>query len=422
MLRPVHNKQQLFGSDNATPAIKRRNKGTVCLCDVCRFIPTVVDSHVIRYLSGRLSFHFPHLDLDGTNTTHRQGAAMDNIANSCATCAACGAAAQRNCKGCYLVLVSLPVLTMRFFTNDGHSTVGPSAKRLIGLSTKYIANLTLGSLNGNHSGFPRIVNQLSMLTTPPRKPPPLRVSSYGAMCRLMMSCNYLRTKGRATTKIFTFCLPVSPRNLLAQIYRVKQYAKTDDIASGDLRNIVKTITCLPTGFIQRTEVYINDRDLDVVARNLILLLIGLTVEDDNEAVECMIHVWYSAFLRASDMAILRDRILPMIDEVCREIQNNPPALILGKTWTFAQHSCRIELTKESWEIVMLHVDHIRNLSAERASQIRSAAILAPNRLDDVEKHMLALTPTQRICKQRFREDGLLLPFGASRLDSNVPNP
>jgi hypothetical protein len=168
--------------------------------------------------------------------------------------------------------------------------------------------------------------------------------------------------------------------------------------------------------------YVNDIDLDVAARNLILLLVALSVEDDKEAIECMIHVWYSAFLRASDMAILRDRIRPMIEDVCRNIEKKSSTLFLGTTWTFAQHSCRIELTKESWGKVLLYLDNIQSLSIDRAHQIRSAVTLAPERIDYRDRHMLMSTPTQRICKQRFREDGLLLPFGASRLGFDVPNP
>jgi hypothetical protein len=168
--------------------------------------------------------------------------------------------------------------------------------------------------------------------------------------------------------------------------------------------------------------YINDFDLDVVARNLILLLVALSVEDDKEAVECMIHVWYSAFLRASDMAILRDRIRPMIEDVCGKIQDKPSDAFLGKTWKLAQHSCRIELNKESWGKLLLYLDNIQSLSAEQATQIRSAVTLAPERIDYRDRHMLFLTPTQRICKQRFREEGILLPFGASRLGFDVPNP
>lgn len=235
----------------------------------------------------------------------------------------------------------------------------------------------------------------------------------------MMFCSSRRTKGRTTTKTFTFFLLVSP---LAQTYQVRVYTNIADIASGDIRNIVKTVACLPADSTQPIELYINDIDLDVVARNIILLLIGLSIEDDNEAVECMIHVWYSAFLRACDMAILRDRIRPMIEDVCRQNKDKSPALVLGKTWEFAQDSCRIELTNEAWGKVLLHLDNSPGLPTEPAKKLRSAVTLAPERVDFLHRHMLTLTPAHRICEQRFREDGVLLPFGASRLEFSVPNP
>ena len=136
----------------------------------------------------------------------------------------------------------------------------------------------------------------------------------------------------------------------------------------------------------------------------------------------MIHVWYSAFLRECDMAILRDRIRPLVEDICHKIQNRSPDVDLGKTWKFAQHSCRVELTKESWGKVLLFLDNIQGLSTDQAKQRRNAVVLAPEHVDFTERRMLALTPTHRICKKQFREGGLLLPCGASRLDFNVPNP
>jgi hypothetical protein len=238
------------------------------------------------------------------------------------------------------------------------------------------------------------------------------------MCQRTMFCSCRQTKERVTTKTSDFYSQV--RHL--DFYQSQHTLNMSDTASGDIRNVVKTIACLSTGFTQRIELYINDIDLDVVARNLILLLLSLIIKDDNEAVECMIHVWYSAFLRASDMAILRDHIRPMIEDVCRKLQDKPATAFLGKTWNLGQHSCRIELNKESWGKILLYLVNIQSLSTERADQIRSAITLAPERTDYWHRHFLALTPAHRLCKQRFREDGLLLPFGRSRLDFKVPNP
>ncbi|ODM16214.1 hypothetical protein SI65_08213 [Aspergillus cristatus] len=65
-------------------------------------------------------------------------------------------------------------------------------------------------------------------------------------------------------------------------------------ASGDLRNIVKTVARLPRSYSHSLEITINDRDFEIVARNIILLLIALVVEKVDEAVDCIIHLWYSA--------------------------------------------------------------------------------------------------------------------------------
>jgi hypothetical protein len=136
----------------------------------------------------------------------------------------------------------------------------------------------------------------------------------------------------------------------------------------------------------------------------------------------MIHVWYSAFLRSSDMAILQDRIRPLIEDVCRKIQDKSSDNFLGKTWKLAHHSCRVELKKESWGKVLSYLDNVQSLSAERANQRRTAITLAPERVDYRDWSFLTLTPTHRICEQRFREDGVLLPFGASRHEFKIPIP
>jgi hypothetical protein len=64
------------------------------------------------------------------------------------------------------------------------------------------------------------------------------------------------------------------------------------VASGDLRNVAKpkTIAQIPSSYNQSVDVAMNDRDLDIVARNSIMLLITLVVDSIDEAVDCMIHV------------------------------------------------------------------------------------------------------------------------------------
>jgi hypothetical protein len=125
----------------------------------------------------------------------------------------------------------------------------------------------------------------------------------------------------------------------------------------------------------------NDRDLDTVARNAIMLLIALVVDNIDEAVDCMIHVWYSALIRKLDLNILQQRISPLIEKVCDTIKRKAPSDRLGKTWTFGPRSLRIVLEKTSWDNLLLYMNIPGDLTAERANQVRTAVTLADSRKD-----------------------------------------
>jgi len=83
------------------------------------------------------------------------------------------------------------------------------------------------------------------------------------------------------------------------------------LASGDLRNVILTIPGLPQSYKGKCCVNINDKDFQVVARNVIMLLVAHRMEPDT-AVPLIIHIWYSAFIPAVMLQILQSTILPMI--------------------------------------------------------------------------------------------------------------
>ncbi|KFY89500.1 hypothetical protein V500_05642 [Pseudogymnoascus sp. VKM F-4518 (FW-2643)] len=194
-------------------------------------------------------------------------------------------------------------------------------------------------------------------------------------------------------------------------------------ASGDLRNVARTIAVLPRSYNQPINITMNDLDPDIVARNVIMLLIALTVDNTDEAADCIIHIWYSALIRKSDLDILQQRIRPLIESVCEKIENKAPSSLLGKTWTFGQRSLRLVLEKSSWDNLLSYMDIPAGLSMERANQIRTAVTLAESRKDYRDRNLLLqTTPSRRIAKNRYWADGLLLPFGSPRLDFQEPNP
>lgn len=195
-------------------------------------------------------------------------------------------------------------------------------------------------------------------------------------------------------------------------------------ASGDLRNVIKTIAAIPKAYGKAVYVTINDRDFDIVARNVIILLVALVTEDMEQAVDCIIHVWYSALVRQTDIDLLNSSIRPLIEAICGKIAGKKPGTVLGKTWTFARGSFRLVLSIEQWHLLLSYFDVPNGLSSTQALQIRSAVTLADERRDYLDRARACKSGpllAHRICGQRFREDGILLPFGASREAFDTPN-
>jgi hypothetical protein len=166
----------------------------------------------------------------------------------------------------------------------------------------------------------------------------------------------------------------------------------------------------------------NDRDFDIVAHNLILLLVALVVQNSDEAIDCIIHLWYSALVRESDIDILNIQIRPLNQDICEKVKNKSPNTLLGKTWTFGTRSLRIVLEQSSWNRLLSFFDKPAGLTAEKAYKIRADDTLAHSRRDYRDRYMIYLPFSQRAPFHKFRQDGLLLPFGFPRHEFKERNP
>jgi hypothetical protein len=194
------------------------------------------------------------------------------------------------------------------------------------------------------------------------------------------------------------------------------------LASGDLRNVIKTIAQLPEGHDKSVSITINDHDFDIVARNVIMLLIALTAEDQDEAIDCIIHIWYSAFIRKSDLDIIQQRVRPLIANTCEEQKEKSADHSIVTTWEFGRWSLKLDLQKSAWDNLLLFTETPKGLTAEKANGIRTATTLAESRKDYRDCHFLFLSPFRRVAAQHFREDGGLQPFGSQRAEFSEPNP
>ncbi|KAG8157039.1 hypothetical protein KVR01_013029 [Diaporthe batatas] len=193
-------------------------------------------------------------------------------------------------------------------------------------------------------------------------------------------------------------------------------------ASGDLRNVITTIARLPNSYKNSIELTINDNDFDVVARNVIVLMVALVVENIDQAADCMIHIWYSALIRKSDLDVIEQHVRPLIESVCRKTEGKTASSLLAKTWTFGHRSLRLVLQKSMWDALQRFVHCQNGFTADEAHAIRKSVTLAEGRKDYRDRYLSFQKNFHRVALTRFREDGLLLPFGTPRDDFKHPNP
>ncbi|KAI0850207.1 hypothetical protein F5Y00DRAFT_43671 [Daldinia vernicosa] len=202
-------------------------------------------------------------------------------------------------------------------------------------------------------------------------------------------------------------------------------------ASGDVRNAVQTIRNLPPDFEHQVKMTINDKDFDITAKNAVILLLALSSleegynQTDFEILaETLIHVWYSATITKDTLSELQSRVKPLISDVCERAVDKQPNILIRKTWTFKSgSSLLLVLKKEDWARVMEFFDIPEDLTLEKSRQLRHAITLAPEREDYRDRwYFKDASPSMRVAKQRYREDGLLLPFGHPRIGFDYPNP
>lgn len=193
---------------------------------------------------------------------------------------------------------------------------------------------------------------------------------------------------------------------------------------------METVSKLPDPFTQRLEVALNDQEFHIVARNAIMILFILTLDllADNPSsladVESLIHLWYSASLTSDTMAQLRSRVKPLLSAVCQDILAGSVGTIVEKTWLFSHNkSLRLVLKQEDWFKVEALCEVPSDLTQQKAHDIRTSITLAPERRDYRDRwYFKDAAPSVRVLKQKFREDGLLLPFGHNRMGFDIPNP
>lgn len=190
-------------------------------------------------------------------------------------------------------------------------------------------------------------------------------------------------------------------------------------ASGDLRNVIKTINDLPQTYTSSISVTINDRDERIVLRNLTMLLL-LLHDDEKCAADTIIHLWYSARLKSAHMDLVRKYVQAFIDDVVCKSKEGEAGKRYRKTIELGQGTIRLEFKKEDWHLLSDILSREHN-SQETESHRRRITLTGKDNID-CRLFTIRDQSHRRLSKLQYRERGLPLPFGEADTAFTSVNP
>ncbi|ESK89124.1 hypothetical protein Moror_5297 [Moniliophthora roreri MCA 2997] len=186
------------------------------------------------------------------------------------------------------------------------------------------------------------------------------------------------------------------------------------IASGDLRNMIKTVNSLPDEYNGNLTIVLNDRNPLVVARNvLILSALGL-MEDMDQAIDFALHFWYSVFLPTKGSALA---FASLYQHLIADHPFDGRQISLSTTSTLS-----MMLSPLTIQTITLDLEFGNTVDPGTANNTLNAVMNAPERVDYRDRVYARLKPSHRVAIQEWRRFGLLMPFGAPNAHLNRPNP
>ncbi|KKA28146.1 hypothetical protein TD95_000989 [Thielaviopsis punctulata] len=170
--------------------------------------------------------------------------------------------------------------------------------------------------------------------------------------------------------------------------------------AADLRNVVKTVVNLPKSFERNMTVVIDNTDMHITSRNIIMLLAMLILENPVEAAEFVIR--------------------PVLTNMYKTARYSSDTAITIRTWTGGQAVLRLFLSKKDVVKLFSFLEVPFGLTADSAQEIRRSTVFWSKEV--VDRVLLSQRGHWRHAAMHFRTTGILLPFGNSCDSFIYPNP
>ncbi|GJE94087.1 DUF4470 domain-containing protein [Phanerochaete sordida] len=182
------------------------------------------------------------------------------------------------------------------------------------------------------------------------------------------------------------------------------------IASGDLRNVMETVNGLPQDFAGTLKVVMNDRDVYVTLRNIIMLEILARTPNKRRAADIVLHLWYSAFLP--------DEYDVEITAIGMDLATATGALHVELGSNAALDA---DISDELRALCSLLLVFSRGYGADHAMQELTRVRFNSDRVDFRHRQWLRCEPSHRLALLEYTKYGLVLPFGAHKAHFKNPN-
>ena len=192
-----------------------------------------------------------------------------------------------------------------------------------------------------------------------------------------------------------------------------------DTASGDPRNLMVSINSLPTTYKSTCTSVLNDKNMGIIARNIVMLLISAQLPPV-EAAELILHIWYSARLTQGMLAAIDKHATQPIADTVAKIKDKDDKVIQSKKWTFGTAQIIVRMYKPQWKN-LLHILEAKH-DVNKTEEERRKIVLAPSRIDYRNRELFNLPGFARMCSTKFREAGVLAPFGSALDHFDRSNP
>ncbi|KAG9026914.1 hypothetical protein FS837_004468 [Tulasnella sp. UAMH 9824] len=187
-------------------------------------------------------------------------------------------------------------------------------------------------------------------------------------------------------------------------------------ASGDPRNLIKTLNGLPLSYSGRCTVVVNDYHPQVAIRNLVIL--GMLLDPDGPSTEltaeAVLHVLYSASLNSAQYKYVKK----WMDHVGKFGQQRSLPFHGGIEFN---SDTSLEWWYPEQVGMVLRLMKAASYSKAEGEADRRRVMLSPQRLDYRERYYTQLRPRHRVGYSHWLDTGILLPFGQPVDSFDKPN-